>query len=73
METVDDPGIEKLVKVPPHHAPLVDTVQLQLKPGEDVPDHQLEDVVEEPRGQVEHVGVVGAGGCARGLSQCANF
>ena len=55
VEAVDQPGVEKLMKVPPHHAPLVAAVQVQLPPGQDVADHQLQHVVQEPRAQVQHV------------------
>ena len=55
VEAVDQPGVEKLMKVPPHHAPLVAAVQVQLPPGQDVADHQLQHVVQQPRAQVQHV------------------
>ena len=40
MQAVDQPGVEKLMQVPPHHQPLMHAVQLQLKPGQDVPEQR---------------------------------
>ncbi len=55
MKTVDEPGVEELVQVEEHIGVLVLRVQLQFESREDVAHHHPNDVVEQPRGQVEGV------------------
>ncbi len=55
MKTVDEPGVEELVQVEEDVGVLVLRVQLQFESREDVAHHHPNDVVEQPRGQVEGV------------------
>jgi hypothetical protein len=55
VKTVDEPGVEELVQVEEDVGVLVLRVQLQFESREDVAHHHPNDVVEQPRGQVEGV------------------